>query len=64
MTKHHIPSEDWQAPLAAAIRTAKSGDKIIVHTFAVKGATINAIPVLRGDEELNITVEVEGESTV
>ncbi len=61
MAKHHIPKADWQSPLAIAIRTAKTGDKIIVPTTAIKGATLSAIPILRADEkELNITVEVAG----
>lgn len=64
MTTHHIPSKNWQAPLATAIRTAEHGDKIVVPTVAIKGATITAIPTLRGEEKLNITVEVEGEATV
>lgn len=64
MTTHHISSKNWQAPLATAIRTAKHGDKIVVPTVAIKGATMSALPILRGEENLNITVEVEDEATV
>jgi hypothetical protein len=63
--EHRIPKKQWCKPLTKAIRTAKDGDKIIVPTIPIKGATLSALPILRDEEEKhNITVEVAGESTV